>query len=181
MWRFLRVIPPPSALLDKPRFEAVRCRLNSTMRAIVFTRYGSPDVLELKEVAKPIPGDDEVLVKVLAASLNDWDWEALRGTFVNRPIFGFLRPHKQILGSDIAGRIEAVGKGVMRFKPGDEVLGDLSGRWGGFAEYVCARENALVLKPVGMTFEQAAAIPQAALLACRDFTMPEEFRKDRRF
>lgn len=139
--------------------------MNSTMRAIVFTRYGSPDVLELKEVAKPIPGDDEVLVKVLAASLNDWDWEALRGTFLNRPIFGFLRPHKQILGSDIAGRIEAVGKGVIRFKPGDEVLGDLSGRWGGFAEYVCARENALVLKPAGMTFEQAAAIPQAALLA----------------
>ncbi len=80
-------------------------------------------------------------------------------------MFGLLRPKKQILGSDVAGRIEAVGRNVLRFKPGDEVFGDLSGRWGGFAEYVCARENELELKPPGMTFEQAAAIPQAGLLA----------------
>jgi NADPH:quinone reductase-like Zn-dependent oxidoreductase len=84
---------------------------------------------------------------------------------VNRLIFGLLYPKKQILGSDIAGRIEAVGKNVRKFQPGDEVFGDLSGHWGGFAEYVCARENALALKTPGMTFEEAAAIPQAALLA----------------
>lgn len=136
------------------------------MKAIVFTKYGSPDVLELKEIEKPAPRDDEVLIRVHAASLNDWDWGALQGIpFVNRLMFGLLRPKKQILGSDIAGRIEAVGKNVRRFQPGDEVFGDLSGEWGGFAEYVCARENALALKAPGMTFEQAAAIPQAAMLA----------------
>jgi len=136
------------------------------MKAIVFTKYGSPDVLELKEVEKPTPQDDEVLIRVHAASLNDWDWGALHGTpFVNRLMFGLLKPKKQILGSDIAGRIEAVGKNVLQFQPGDEVFGDLSGDWGGFAEYVCARENALALKTPSMTFEQAAAIPQAAMLA----------------
>jgi NADPH:quinone reductase-like Zn-dependent oxidoreductase len=136
------------------------------MKAIVFARYGSPDVLEFREVEKPTPRDDEVLIRVHAASLNDWDWGALHGTpFVNRLMFGLLRPKKQILGSDIAGRIEAVGSSVTRFRPGDAVFGDLSGRWGGFAEYVCARENALALKAPGMTFEQAAAIPQAAMLA----------------
>ncbi|MGZ6987445.1 MAG: NAD(P)-dependent alcohol dehydrogenase [Thermoanaerobaculia bacterium] len=136
------------------------------MKAIVFTKYGSPDVLELKEVEKPVPKDDEVLIRVHAASLNDWDWGALHGVpFVNRLMFGLLYPKKQILGSDIAGRIEAVGRNVRQFQPGDDVFGDLSGRWGGFAEYVCARENALALKAPGMTFEEAAAIPQAALLA----------------
>ncbi len=136
------------------------------MKAVVFTKYGSPDVLELKEVEKPTPRDDEVLIRVHAVSLNDWDVGALGGTdLVNRLIFGFLSPKKQILGSDIAGRIEAVGRNVQQFRPGDEVFGDLSGRWGGFAEYVCARENALVLKAPSMTFEQAAAIPQAAMLA----------------
>jgi NADPH:quinone reductase-like Zn-dependent oxidoreductase len=136
------------------------------MKAMVFTEYGSPDVLELKEVEKPTPKDDQVLIRVHAASLNDWDVGAVQGTpFVNRLIFGLLRPKKQILGSDVAGRIEAVGKNVVRFQPGDEVFGDLSGEWGGFAEYVCARETSLALKPPGMTFEQAAAIPQAAMLA----------------
>lgn len=136
------------------------------MKAIVFRKYGSPDVLESAEVEKPTPRDDQVLVRVLAASLNDWDWGALHGKdFVNRLIFGLIRPKKQILGSDMAGRVEAVGKGVLRFRPGDEVFGDLSGDWGGFAQFVCARETALALKPPGMTFEQAAAIPQAAMLA----------------
>ena len=136
------------------------------MKAIVFTQYGSPDVLELQDVETPTPKDDEVLVRVHAASLNDWDCGALDGTsFVNRLIFGLLRPKKHILGSDIAGRVEAVGKNVRAFRPGDEVYGDLSGAWGGFAEWVCAREQALVLKPPGMSFEQAAAIPQAAMLA----------------
>jgi NADPH:quinone reductase-like Zn-dependent oxidoreductase len=136
------------------------------MKAIVFTKYGSPDVLELKEVEKPTPKDDEVLIRVHAASLNDWDWGALHGVpFANRLMFGLLYPKKQILGSDIAGRIEAVGKNIRQFQPGDEVFGDLSGRWGGFAEYVCARETALALKAPNMTFEEAAAIPQAAMLA----------------
>lgn len=136
------------------------------MKAIVFERYGDPDVLELREVEKPAPGADQVLVKVHAVSVNDWDWGLLRGTpFVNRLGFGFFRPKKKILGSDIAGRIEAVGINVTRFKPGDEVFGDLSRDWGGFAEYVCARETALALKPPGMTFVEAAAIPQAGMLA----------------
>lgn len=136
------------------------------MKAIVFTKYGSPDVLQLREVDKPTPKDDEVLIRVHAASLNDWDWAALQGIpFVNRLTFGVLRPKKQILGSDVAGRIEAIGKNVAQFQLGDEVFGDISGAWGGFAEYVCARENALALKAPSMTFEQAAAIPQAAMLA----------------
>ena len=136
------------------------------MKAIVFTNYGSPNVLELKDVDKPIPKDDEVLVKIHAVSINDWDLGALDGTsFVNRLIFGLLKPKKQILGSDIAGRVEAVGKNVLKFKPGDAVFGDLSGRWGGFAEFVCAREKDLALKAPGMSFQQAAAIPQAAMLA----------------
>lgn len=136
------------------------------MKAIVFTRYGSPDVLELKEVERPSPKNDEVLIRVRAASVNDWDLGALHGSdFVNRMIFGLLAPKKQILGSDIAGRVETVGKDVRQFQPGDEVFGDLSGDWGGFAEYVCARERQLALKAPSMTFEQAAAIPQAAMLA----------------
>jgi NADPH:quinone reductase-like Zn-dependent oxidoreductase len=136
------------------------------MKAIIYTKYGTPDVLELKEIDKPVPKEDEVLIKVYAASINDWDWGLLRGIpLVNRFLSGLLKPKKKILGSDIAGRIETVGKNVKRFKPGDEVYGDLSGSWGGFAEYVCARENALALKPVRMTFSEAAAIPQAAMLA----------------
>jgi NADPH:quinone reductase-like Zn-dependent oxidoreductase len=136
------------------------------MKAVVYQRYGSPDELELTEVAKPVPGDKEVLLRVHAASINDWDWGLLRGKpFMNRMQFGLLRPKKRILGSDVAGRIEAVGKSVGRFQPGDEVFGDLSGQWGGFAEYVCAHENALALKPAGITFDEAAAIPQAAMLA----------------
>jgi len=136
------------------------------MKAIVFTKYGIPDVLELREVDKPVPKDDEVLIKVYAVSINDWDWNLLQGTpFINRLLYGLFKPKKKILGSDIAGRIEAVGKNVERFQPGDEVFGDLSGEWGGFAEYVCARENALALKPANMTFDEAAAIPQAAMLA----------------
>jgi len=136
------------------------------MKAIVYTKYGSPDVLQLKEVAKPTPKDNEVLIKVHAASINDWDWGLLQGTpFVNRLMFGLLKPKNKILGSDVAGRVEAVGRNVKQFQPGDEVFGDISGCWGGFAEYVCARENALALKPASMTFDEAAAIPQAALLA----------------
>ena len=136
------------------------------MKAVVYRRYGSPDELVLSEVATPVPRDDEVLVRVHAVSINDWDWGLLRGTpFVNRLLYGLFRPRRTILGSDIAGRIEAVGRSVRRFRPGDDVFGDLSGRWGGFAEYVCAPESALAPKPSGMSFAEAAAIPQAALLA----------------
>jgi NADPH:quinone reductase-like Zn-dependent oxidoreductase len=135
------------------------------MKAIIYTRYGTPDVLELKEVPKPVPLDNEVLVKVRAVSLNDWDWGLLEGDLINRMLNGITKPKRQILGSDIAGIVETVGKGVQRFKPGDEVFGDLSGRWGGFAEYVCAFENQLELKSAKMTFEEAASIPQAAMLA----------------
>lgn len=135
------------------------------MKAIVYRKYGGPEVLDIEEIDKPTPKDNEVLVKVYAASINDWDWGLLHGDFINRLLNGFLKPKRKVLGSDIAGRIEAIGKNVSLFKPGDEVYGDLSGQWGGFAEYVCAPEKALALKPAQMSFEQAAAIPQAAMLA----------------
>jgi len=135
------------------------------MKAIIYQKYGTPDDLELKEIDKPIPKDDEVLIKVHAVSINDWDWGLLHGDFVNRILNGLRKPKRKILGSDIAGRIEAIGKNVKQFKPGDAVYGDLSGQWGGFAEYVCTKEKFLALKPAAMSFEQAAAIPQAAMLA----------------
>jgi NADPH:quinone reductase-like Zn-dependent oxidoreductase len=137
------------------------------VQAVVYERYGKADVLELKETDKPVPSDDEVLVKVHAISINDWDWGLLTGTpLANRMGNGFFKPRKYtILGSDIAGQVEAVGKKVTRFKPGDNVFGDLSGRWGGFAEYACPTENMLAHKAGSMTFEQAAAIPQAGMLA----------------
>ncbi len=135
------------------------------MKAIVYTKYGTPDVLELKEMDRPVPKDDEVLIKIHAVSLNDWDMGLLKGDFVNRILNGLFKPKLQILGSDISGEVEALGKYVTKFQVGDHVYGDLSGRWGGFAEYVCAGENALSIKPASMSFEQAAAIPQAAMLA----------------
>jgi NADPH:quinone reductase-like Zn-dependent oxidoreductase len=135
------------------------------MKAIVYTRYGPPDVLQLEEVAKPTPRDDEVLIKVHAVSVNRSDWEGLRGKPLYARIGGLRKPRHQILGSDIAGRVEVAGRNVSRFQPGDELFGDILPRMGGFAEYVCARESALALKPAGMTFEEAAAIPQAAVIA----------------
>jgi NADPH:quinone reductase-like Zn-dependent oxidoreductase len=136
------------------------------MKALVRDRYGSPEVLELREIAKPVPGDDDVLVRVYAVSVNDWDLAQIEPPpFVLRP----LAPWVPIVGSDIAGRVEAIGRNVQRFKPGDAVYGDLSrfgrGGFGGCAQYVCAREAALVAKPEAMTFEQAASIPQAGVLA----------------
>ena len=138
------------------------------MKAIVYEKYGPPSVLQLREVAKPAPKDNEVLVEVHAASVNDWDWGLLRGKpFVNRLVVsGLLKPKIKILGGDIAGRVEAVGRNVKQFQPGDEVFGDLSVcGFGAFAEYVCVPENALALKPASMTFEEAAAVPQAAVVA----------------
>jgi NADPH:quinone reductase-like Zn-dependent oxidoreductase len=138
------------------------------MKAMVYTKYGPPDVLELKEVEKPIPKDNEVLVKVHAASANAGDWHLLRADpFLVRLMgVGLLKPKNKILGSDIAGRVEAVGKNAKQLQPGDEVFGDISGcGFGAFAEYVCASENALVLKPSSTTFEEAAAVPVAAVTA----------------
>ena len=137
------------------------------MKAIVYHRYGSPDVLELQDIDKPVVEDDEVLVRVRASSVNSWDWDLVRGTFQGRlGLGGFRGPRIKILGTDIAGRVEAVGRNVAGLRPGDEVFGDISGcGWGGFAEYVCVAESALALKSPRVTFEEAAATPQAAVLA----------------
>ena len=135
------------------------------MKAVVYTKYGPPEVLQHKEVAKPTPRDNEVLIKVQAVSVNRSDWETLRGKPLYARIGGLLKPRHQILGSDIAGRVEMAGRNIRRFRPGDEVFGDILPRLGGFAEYVCARESALTLKPASMTFEEVAAIPQAAVIA----------------
>ncbi len=139
------------------------------MKAIVYTKYGPPDVLNLEEVREPTPRDDEVLIKVHAASANARDWRLLRADpFLVRLNLGLLKPKHNTLGSDIAGRVEAVGGNVKQFQPGDEVFGDLSGGGfggGGFAEYVCASEDALALKPASLTFEEAAAAPMAAVTA----------------
>jgi NADPH:quinone reductase-like Zn-dependent oxidoreductase len=140
------------------------------MKAIVQTQYGSPDVLQLKEVPKPAPKDDEVLVKVHAASLNAADFEILRGTWAAR-FGGPFRPGNKIPGSDLAGRVEAVGRNVKQFQPGDEIWGDLSFPYGfgTFAEYVSVSENALALKPSNMTFEEASTYPQAAIIPLQSF------------
>jgi NADPH:quinone reductase-like Zn-dependent oxidoreductase len=137
------------------------------MKAISFTHYGSAEQLRLATKPKPSPKEEELLVKVHASSINSWDWEFLTGTYINRLFFGFFRPKpgKQVLGADIAGTVESTGKRVTRFKPGDEVFGDLWENWGGFAEYACAHQSALEAKPQGLTFEQAAAVPQAGVLA----------------
>ena len=136
------------------------------MKAIVYTKYGSPDVLELKEVEKPTPKENEVLIKVRAASVNPLDWHYLRG----KPLFmrlmgaGLLKPKNKILGVDIAGRVETVGRTVKQLHPGDDVFG--GGKFlGGFAEYVCVSENRLALKPSNITFEEAASVPIAAVTA----------------
>jgi NADPH:quinone reductase-like Zn-dependent oxidoreductase len=135
------------------------------MKAIVCSRYGPPEALRLADVAKPVPADDEVLIKIHAVSVNRSDWEGLIGEPLYARLGGLFRPGRPILGSDIAGRVESVGKAHTQFRPGDAVFGDILGRLGGFAEYVCARGNALALKPAGLTFAQAAALPQAAVIA----------------
>jgi NADPH:quinone reductase-like Zn-dependent oxidoreductase len=138
------------------------------MKAIVYTKYGSPDVLQLKEIEKLMPSDDEVLVEVKAASVNAYDWH-----FLSADIFlirlmggGLLKPKNTRLGADMAGRVEAVGRNIKQFQPGDEVFGDI-GAWGNgaFAEYVSVPEKALTLKPINLSFEEAAAVPMAALTA----------------
>jgi NADPH:quinone reductase-like Zn-dependent oxidoreductase len=134
------------------------------MKAAIRDRYGSPDVVELREIDRPAAADDEVLVRVRAASVNPADWYGMTGTpYVGRTQFGLLKPKSTGLGVDFAGTVEAVGKDVTQFRPGDEVFG---GRSGAFADYVCVREDrAVVPKPANLTFEQAAAVPVAALTA----------------
>ena len=134
------------------------------MKAVVYTKYGSPDVLQIRDIEKPAPGDNEVLIKIHAASVNAYDWH-----FLTADIFlirfmggGLFKPKYTRLGADIAGRIEAVGKNVKQFQPGDEVYGMVRG---GFAEYTCAVEDRLALKPVNLSFEQAAAVPMAGITA----------------
>ena len=135
--------------------------MGNKMKAIVYTKFGPPEVLQLKEVEKPVPKDNETLIKVHASSLNDADLDFLRG---KRQLS--RKPRYMILGSDIAGRIEAVGASVNQFQPGDEIFVDSSKYgFGAFAEYVCVPENALSLKPAKLTFEEVATLPQAAILA----------------
>lgn len=134
------------------------------MKAIIFTEYGSPDVLRLKEVEKPVPTEDRVLVKVHAAAANPLDWHRVRGApILVRLSEGMFKPKNPKLGADVAGRVEAVGSNVTKFKPGDEVFGGIG--VSAFAEYVCVREWALVLKPANVSFEAAAAVPVGGLTA----------------
>ncbi|NEQ66648.1 MAG: NAD(P)-dependent alcohol dehydrogenase [Symploca sp. SIO2D2] len=137
------------------------------MKAIVLTKYGSADVLKLQDVEKPKPKEGEVLVKIHATAINDWDWCLMRGTpFYIRLLCGLLKPKIQIPGAEIAGQVEEVGHNVQQFQTGDMVYGDISEcGFGGFAEYVCVPETALALKPECMTFVEAAALPHAAMLA----------------
>ena len=135
------------------------------MKAIVYTEYGSPNVLQLKEVGKPTPTDDQILVKVHAVSVNRSDWEGLIGKPLYARIGGLRKPSNKILGSDVAGRVEMVGKNNKEFQPGNEVFGEMGDYHGGFAEYVCTRGRSWALKPAGITFEEAAAIPQAGVIA----------------
>ncbi|MFI2352647.1 NAD(P)-dependent alcohol dehydrogenase [Streptomyces sp. NPDC019443] len=139
------------------------------MKAIVQDRYGSPDVLELREVDKPVVAGHEVLVRVHAAAVNARDWHVMRGDpYMARLVLGFGRPKAKIRGTDFAGQVEAVGKDVKRFRPGDEVFGEADGA---FAEYVCASDDVVEPKPANLTFEQAAVVPLAgntALMGLRD-------------
>ncbi|HEX5837504.1 MAG TPA: NAD(P)-dependent alcohol dehydrogenase [Anaerolineales bacterium] len=135
------------------------------MKAIVYSEYGTPDVLKLTEVAKPVPRENEVLVKTRAVSINGSDWEALVGRPLYVRIGGLRRPGSPVLGSDVAGIVESIGSNVKEFQPGDEVFGDTPNYAGGFAEYVRLPESRLVRKPPGLTFEQVSAIPQAGVIA----------------
>lgn len=136
------------------------------MSAIVYNRYGSPEVFELKEVEKPVPADYEVLIKVCASSINVEDLDYLKGNSWAVRLLGLFKPKYNILGFDVTGIVEAVGKNITQFKPGDEVMGDLFNfGFGAFAEYVCAPEKAVVHKPVNMTFQEAACVPSRAVLA----------------
>jgi NADPH:quinone reductase-like Zn-dependent oxidoreductase len=136
------------------------------MKAIIHCEYGSPDVVKLDYVEKPVPADNQVLIKVRAASLNPVDGHLMRGLLPLRPITGLRKPRKTLLGADVAGEVEAIGKNVTQFKPGDEVFGTARPS---LAEYVCARERELVMKPANVTFEQAGSVAVAGLTALQGF------------
>jgi NADPH:quinone reductase-like Zn-dependent oxidoreductase len=135
------------------------------MKAVVYTRYGPPGVLRVTTVATPVPKDNEVLVRVAAVSLNRSDWETLRGKPLYSRAGGPFRPRHHILGSDIAGRVQAAGRHVTLFRPGQDVFGDILRHMGGFAQYVCVPEATLAPMPAGMTYAEAAALPQAGAIA----------------
>lgn len=137
------------------------------MKAVVLPKYGSPDVLQLQEVEKPTPKEHEVLVKVHATAVNDYDWGLVRGKpYLYRLMYGLLKPKNQIPGMELSGVVEALGKNVESFRIGDAVYGDVSAYgFGSFAEYSCVNEKALILKPNEMSFAEAAATPHAAMLA----------------
>jgi NADPH:quinone reductase-like Zn-dependent oxidoreductase len=138
------------------------------MKAIVYTKYGSPDVLHLEDIEKPAPKDDEVLIKILAASLNAYDWHFLTADiFLIRLMGGGLfKPKNTRLGADMAGRVEAVGRNAKQFQVGDAVFGEIGAFGNGaFAEYVSVPERAFTLKPANLSFEEAAAVPMAAITA----------------
>jgi NADPH:quinone reductase-like Zn-dependent oxidoreductase len=135
------------------------------MKAVVRTRYGSPDVLRHTDVATPVPQGHEVLVRVLAVSLNRSDWEGLRGRPAYSRVMGVLRPRRHVLGSDVAGRVEETGPDATRFRPGDDVFADTLSHLGGLAEYVCLPEDVLARMPTGIGHEEAAALPQAGAIA----------------
>jgi NADPH:quinone reductase-like Zn-dependent oxidoreductase len=152
------------------------------MKAFVYERYGPPETLRMAEVGKPVPKADQVLVEVLAASVNAADWHVLRGKpLFSRATLGLLRPKHQILGGDVAGRVEAVGGGVTRFKPGDEVYANLLDHgYGGFAEYVAVPVSVMSLKPAQLSFEEAAAVPMAATTALQGLRHHGELRPGQR-
>jgi len=153
------------------------------MKAMVCTRYGLPKAIELKEVEKPVPRDNEVLVEVHASSVTYSNLILVSGRlFFLRLMFGrFLIPKSRIPGTDMAGRVAAVGRNVKQFKPGDEVYGDLFGEnKGAFAEYVCAPENVLALKPTNISFEEAAAVPESTLVALQGLRDKGQIKKEQR-
>jgi NADPH:quinone reductase-like Zn-dependent oxidoreductase len=139
--------------------------MGTSMRAAVHDRYGSPEVLRIEEVPVPTPVRGQVLVEIAATSVNLSDWEGLVGSPFYARLGGLRSPRRRTLGSDIAGRVEQVGDGVTRFRPGDEVYGDNLALLGGFAEYAVAAESALAHKPPGLTFAQASTLPQAGAIA----------------
>jgi NADPH:quinone reductase-like Zn-dependent oxidoreductase len=158
-----------SGLGDRP--EAARAQA-TTMRAIVQEKYGTSEVLELRDIAKPEIGESDVLVRVRAAGINPGDWAIMGGLpYIARPVYGLGKPKNRVRGTDVAGQVEAVGASVTRFRPGDEVFGSSKQLGGAFAEYAAASQDALARKPTNLTFEQAAAVPMAgyvALQALRD-------------
>src|SRR5918994_1288001 len=156
-------MPPPG--YGPLRERGHRTGGGTRVKAVVYDRYGGPEVLQIEEAPVPVPGAGQVVVKVAATSINLSDWECLRGTPAYSRIGGLRRPKNRTLGSDIAGVVHAVGVGVSSVRPGDEVYGDNLAQMGGFAEYALAPEKALARKPAELSFAQASTIPQAGVIA----------------